>query len=96
MKENEKLKYFLRYINWDICCLINNILVDSETDPHFSAVTATNLIKCYIELMNHLGENLPFHDVGSYFPFNGFSEEEYAFFENSRRKESEYYVGEQF
>ena len=43
--------------------------------------------------MNALGEELPYSDVKSYFKENLFSAQEYAEFEQSRSKESEYYVG---
>lgn len=56
----EKLKYMLHIQRFDIELLIENVLEDSEEDPHYSAVTATNLVKCYIEMMRELGENLLF------------------------------------
>jgi hypothetical protein len=96
MMNKEKMLYILKHINTYIDGLINEILADSEVDPHYSAVTATNLIKCYIDLMTQLGETLPYHDVESYFKFNAFEKKEYTAFEKRRKKESEYYVGKQF
>ena len=51
----EKLKYMLRIHSIDIELLIENVIEDSDDDPHYSAVTATNLVKCYIEIMEELG-----------------------------------------
>ena len=93
---NEKIKYILRDIEGNLPAYIQNILTDSAEDPHYSAVYTSNLIKCYIELMIQLGEELPFNDVKSFILFNAFNEKEYETFENSRLNESLYYKGEQF
>ena len=87
----EKLKYLLNVIEDHICILIDDILTDSETDPHYSAVAATNRIKCYIDVMNDLGKTLPYSNVEEFFMFNAYTKEEYAIFEESRKKESVYY-----
>ena len=92
----EKLRYMLKIQHYDIELLIENVIYDSEEDPHYSAVTATNLVKCYIEIMGGLGENLPYNDVEGFIRNIGFSEQEYFLFEEKRKKESEYYLGEQF
>lgn len=92
----EKLKYLLNDIEDSIGRLIDNVLSDSETDPHFSAVAATNMIKCYIQVMNQLGEKLQYNNVEEFFGFNAYTKEEYDAFENSRKKESEYYRGVQY
>lgn len=94
--DNEKLKYMLHIQRFDIELLIENVLEDSEVDPHYSAVTATNLVKCYIEIMKELGEKLPYTDVEGFIKHNGFSEQEYLVFEKKRQKESEYYRGVQY
>lgn len=91
-----KLKYLLNDTVNQIIWLIENVLSDSETDPHFSAVDTTNRIKCYIQIMTELGDTLPYHDVKSFFKRNGFTEEEFQLFEEKRRKESGYYRGVQF
>lgn len=97
MKLNiEKLKYLLAFMSEYIESLVENVLTDSETDPHYSAVAATNLIKCYIQILNELGEKLPYSNVKEFFQFNAFTEEEYERFEESRKKESVYYRGVQY
>lgn len=93
---NEKIEYILRYVAYDLHGYVEEVLTDSEEDPHHSAVHVSNLIKCYIELMTQLGESLPFHDVKGFILFNGFDEEEYEIFEKSRLNESSYYIGDQF
>lgn len=92
----EKLKYMLHIQAFDIELLIENVLEDSEEDPHFSAVTATNLVKCYIEIMQELGEKLPYTDVEGFVRNIGFSKDDYFLFEKKRIKESEYYCGVQY
>ena len=92
----EKLKYLLHIQRFDIELLVENVIEDSEDDPHYSAVTASNLIKCYIEIMKELGENLSYIDVEGFIKNIGFSGKEYLLFENKRKKEAEYYCGIQY
>lgn len=92
----EKLMYLLIDMDDKICELIDNVLSDSETDPHYSAVAATNRIKCYIQVMNELGETLPYSSVEEFLEFNAYTKEEIRLFEESRKKESEYYRGVQY
>ena len=92
----EKLKYMLRIHSIDIELLIENVIEDSDDDPHYSAVTATNLVKCYIEIMEELGEKLPYTNVEGFVRNIGFSEQEYLLFEMKRKKESEFYRGVQY
>ena len=92
-KIQEELFYLLMFIDDYIETCVYNVLGDSKTDPQYSAVTTSNLIKCYVNVMNALGEELPYSDVKSYFKENLFSAQEYAEFEQSHSKESEYYVG---
>lgn len=92
----EKLEYLLKDIDDLIMQLVDNVLSDSTIDPHYSAVTATNKIKCYIQIMSELGANLPYNDVEEFFKFNAYTKEEYRKFEASREKESKYYRGLQY
>ena len=55
----EKKQYILRHLDHYIDELVWNVLGNDPEDPHYSAVTATNCIKCYIELCGELGENPP-------------------------------------
>ncbi len=43
----DKIKFILKTVKEEIVILIKNVVNDSETDPHYSAVTASNKIKCY-------------------------------------------------
>ena len=92
----EKLKYLLHFQCFSIELMIENVLEDSEEDPHYSAVTATNLVKCYIEIMKALGENLPYSNVEEFVKNIGYSNEDYLLFEKKRKKEAEYYRGIQY
>ncbi len=91
----EMLSYILYLFAFDIDNLVYEVLNDSVGDPHFSAVTATNMIKCYIQVKNDLDEELPYKDVKGYFNNNSYTKDEYLLFENKRIIESEYYIGEQ-
>ena len=92
----EKLKYILHIQSFDIELLIENVIEDSDEDTHYSAVTATNLVKCYIEIMTELGEKLPYSDVEGFIKKMGYSHKDYLLFEKKRKKESEYYRGIQY
>ena len=92
----EKLEYLLNGMGDVIGELIDKVLSDSKIDPHYSAVAATNKIKCYIQIMNELGKPLPYHNVEEFFEFNAYTNEEYQLFEDSRKKEANYYRGVQY
>lgn len=92
----EKLKYLFRFIDEFIYDSIDEVLNDSQTDPHYSAVVVSNIIKCYIDLEKELGTQLPYIDVETFFEFNGYSKQEYKKFEKSRQKESKYYKDIQY
>lgn len=92
----EKLKYLLNNMDCTIGELIDKVLSDSVEDPHYSAVVASNKIKCYIQVMNELGETLPYSNVEEFFEFNAYTKEEFRLFEESRRKEAQYYRGIQY
>ncbi len=92
----EKLMYLLYDMDDVICELIDKVLSDSEEDPHYSAVAATNRIKCYIQIMNELGKTLPYSSVEEFFSFEAYTKEEYQLFEQLRIKESQYYHGVQY
>lgn len=94
--ESDNALFWISYIESDTCKLIQNVFTDSETDPHYSAVYATNTIKCIIHLMKELGQKIPYSDVKGFFDCHNFSEEEYKAFELSREKESVYYRGIQY
>lgn len=92
----EMLLYILHHFSFELDILVEQVLNDSEEDPQFSAVTATNLIKCYIQIMLDLNKKMPYRDVKGYFENAGFSENDYLLFEKKRIEESTYYIGKQF
>lgn len=94
--DKEKLLYLLSFFDEDMEIFIYEVLNDSKEDPHFSAVSATNRIKCYIQILSELGEELPYSNVREYMLFNAFTEDEYNAFEKRRKEESEYYIGVQY
>ena len=92
----EKVIYFLRMMYPTMEEWVDQVLNDSETDPEYSAVAATNIIKCYVKIMTDLGYPPSFNNVKSFFEINGYTDEEYQRFEESRKKESQYYIGPQY
>lgn len=90
-------KYLLKYIRYYIDKLMDNVVDDSEEDPEYSAVTLNNLIICYIRCEQALDHSFPISTVRDFFLFTGFyTLTSYLNFEEKRKKESAYYVGEQF
>lgn len=93
----EKLKYILTYTGYYIDQLIDNVMNDSEEDPEYSAVTLNNLIICFIYCQKKLDPAFPICTVRDYFLSTAFyAETDYMSFEEKRKKESAYYIGEQF
>jgi hypothetical protein len=95
-KATEKILYLLQYLDWCINNLVYNVLDDSEEDPHYSAVTATNLIKCFIDTMETFEQPINFHNVEEYLAYQSFTPEEIALFEQKRSSESACYIGKQY
>lgn len=93
---DEKLDYLLIHMDNFIEQEIYAILNDSETDPHYSAVTANNLIICYLEVTHELGWNQKIISVEDYFRGKCFSDNEIALFDERKRKEAKYFIGTQY
>ena len=92
----EKLKYLLNVMYPSIELLVDQVLEDSKTNPEYSAVAATNAIKCYIQIMEELDDARPYVDIKGFFAHNGYTDSEYCLFEEVRKKESQYYRGIQY
>ncbi len=93
--DEDKLIFLLNHTEGEICRFIFAVLNDSDEDPHFSAVYATNMIKCFINITSRLSELL-YNDVCGFFITHGFSQKHYFDFEKKRKKESAYYRGIQW
>lgn len=92
----EALKYLLDYIE---CCVSNdtyNVLTDSDEDPHYSAVTTANVIKCYIKIKREIGDPTLYHTVDEYLYDNCFTTKDVQVFNEKKEKESAYYRGKQY
>ena len=94
--DSEKFDYLTSGFEFFIEGLVDGVLADSPTDPEKSAVYAANMIKCYIEFMAACGKPLPYTNIEEFFDYIKYPKEEYILFEESRRKESEYYRGVQY
>ena len=76
---------------------MDDVMNDSEEDPEYSAVTLNNLIICYIRCQKALDASFPIYTVRDYFLSTAFyTEADYISFEEKRKKERAYYIGEQF
>ena len=94
--DKEKLLYLLNYMEYPIDLLVDNVINDSEEDPEYSAVTATNLIKSYIQVTKELEVFKPYKSVKEYILNDGYTFEEYELYEKKRKNESANYIGIQF
>ena len=95
--DNVRFAFLMNYIENSLPAEIDNVLNDSEFDPHFSAVYVTNLIKSLIfTIENCETYEMHFKDVKDCFKYLDYSDKEYEIFEKKRIIESEYYIGEQF
>lgn len=92
----EKLQYIWAFMEDWICQAIDDVLNDSAIDPHHSAVSTSNLIKCFIEISEQLGRKLPYSDARSFFSHNAYTSDEWDAFEKHRAIESTYYRGVQY
>ena len=92
----EAMMYLMWFVDHHIDESICNVLEDSLEDPQYSAVTTTNMILCYISVMKELQKDIPYVDVKGYFLHKQYSNEERKKFEDSRLKESSYYIGKQW
>ena len=94
--DKEKLLYLLMFTHEYMEKFADAVMNDAEEDPHYSAVTLTNMIKCYVDIMNELGAPRPYNDVKSFLKLNLYLEEDYERFEKKRQKEAQYYIGKQY
>lgn len=94
--DTEKIKYFFTMMYPTMERYVDQVLNDSKTDPEYSAVAASNVIKCYIQIMTDFGDAPSFDSVEGFFKLNGYTDEEYRRFEDCRKKESQYYIGIQY
>ena len=92
IEREEQISYLLHHMDFYIENLLWQVLTDSEQDPHYSAVTTSNLIKCYIGVMSDLGKQLPYQNVEGYLD-HLLSEEEKNLFQSKFNSESQYYIG---
>lgn len=94
--ERKKLLYLLDFADYFIERSVHDVLADSDEDPQYSAVTTSNLIKCYIETMICMGVKINAHTEDEYLADKCFTESEIKKFVSKKELESTYYVGEQF
>lgn len=92
----DKLIFLLRHTEGEICKFIFCVLNDNEDDPHFSAVYSSNMIKCFMDISSAVGCSLLYNDICGFFIAHGFSLNQYYYFENKRKTESDYYRGFQY
>jgi len=94
--DKEKLTYLLDHLEYFIEQCVYDVLSDSAEDPHCSAVTTQNLIKCYIDVATSLELPISYHSVEDFLKEKCFTASEIKEFDESRRRESEYYIGKQY
>ncbi len=92
---DEKLNYLFEFVGYWVTDFIDEVLYDSETDPEFSAVTANNIIICYIHFLESNNCNPP-QSIYEFFISQGYSEDDFELFKKKRDKESVYYRSKQY
>lgn len=92
----EKLMYLLHFMDYYIEHTIYDVLSDSIEDPQYSAVTTSNLINCYLDVMQGLGEKISLCSLTEYMADKCFTSEEIQLFLEKKAQESTYYVGKQY
>ena len=92
----EKLTYLLDHMDSYIVSIIDDVLHDSNEDPECSAVTTTNLIKCYIDVKKALNQDPGANNVEEYLRNNCLTSDEIFAFEQKRKAEANYYIGKQY
>ncbi len=91
-EHEDKLAYLLNHTYFYVEDLLWRVLTDSEQDPQYSAVTTSNLIKCYIDVRLAMGEQLPYQNAEEYLDWL-LSEEEKNSFRQKFQTEAQYYIG---
>ena len=92
----EELLYLLYHLDSFIEKEAYQVLHDSNEDPHHSAVTLYNLIKCLLVVKQELGIHMDYRNADEYLRFQWFTDEEIRILENKRLLESKYFVGKQY
>ena len=95
INKNE-LDYLLHHIEYYLDELIQNVLVNDKDDPHYSAVIANNILKCYVDVMIQSGNSTKYTDMKSYFRLNWYDDSEYEDFIHQMEEEKKNFVGEIF
>ena len=97
---DNKTKELMIYLLYHLDSFINEeayqVLHDSTEDPHHSAVTLYNLIKCLIDANQVFGIQSEYHNVEEFLRAQCFTEEEIQMIERKRLQESQYYIGKQY
>ena len=96
MCASEKENYLLQYLDFCIEKNVYEILADSVEDPQFSAVTANNLIKCYLDVTGAENGDVGASGVEAYLADRCFTPEEIKIFQHKVKEESKYYIGKQY
>ena len=97
MEINKKeLEYLLHHVDFYLDDLIQNVLNNDKDDPHYSAVIANNILKCYIDVAAQTGNPTKYTDIKSYFRINQYEDSEYEDFMRQMEEEKKIFVGEIF
>lgn len=95
-KQYEALEYLLDAVVWNLSDLIEEVIYDSEEDPHYSAVTANNLLICNIIVRRLIGRPPPYNNMKEYFNSSHYSQRDYKIFEKKWTAEKPIYLGKQW
>lgn len=91
MEQKEVLDRIIKWYVSDTIEFVDAVLFDSETDPHYSAVTLCNRIKTYARYIELTTGRV--FTVNEFLFESGYTQADLDLIEKKRSEESKYYRG---
>lgn len=89
---NEDILKIIEWFEWDVIKLIDNVLANDESDPHYSAVTCNNKIITLIKVKKDYSEK--YKSVENYLDDSGYCKQDIKAFIEIRNAENKEYGNE--
>ena len=96
MKYSKELLYLKEHIHYYISDLLDSVIIDSDDDPEYSAVTLCNLIYCYQKVFNPKKSSDAREQIKNYILGTNHTIDDFETIISKFKIESEYYIGDQF
>ena len=95
MKYCQELLYLKEHIRYYISDLLDNVILDSDEDPEYSAVTLCNLIYCYQKVFDPKNGSNALEQIKKYILETNHTINDFETIVSKFKIESEYYIGDQ-